>query len=540
MLMAATAAAVVGMAAVVGTAVVAPAARADTAPTSPTTPATVSADALPTVQINGVVWSQVTVGTTVYATGNFTAARPPGSAPGANLTTRKNLLAYSLTTGNLITTFARGLNAQGIVVARSPDGSRLYVGGDFTTVDGAPHVRIAAFNTATGALIASFAPSFNARVKAIAATNTTVYVGGSFTTANGVARTRLAAVNASNGALLSWAPTADDATVTSMVLAPSGREVIVGGQFSTLNLKHSRGLGALNPTTGASVPWAATSTVINSGITAGITSLRTDGQQVYGTGFSIKTGNLEGAFAANPDTGVIRWIEDCHGDSYDTFATGSVVYVVSHSHFCGNIGDFPETTPRSFYRATAFTTLPTGTIAHNTGGTYHDFFGNPDPTQLDWYPTLAIGAFTGQNQAAWSATGNASYLALGGEFPTVNGTAQQGLVRFAVRSLAPNKVGPRPAATLTPTVVAGAGTATLTWRATFDQDNQALTYAVVRDGLTATPVHTTTVGSTFWREPAISFRDTGLASGSKHSYRIFVHDPLGNANSGSSVTATIG
>src|SRR4051794_24778641 len=46
------------------------------------TPATVSADALPTWQINGVVWSQVLVGNTVYVTGSFTKARPPGVAAG--------------------------------------------------------------------------------------------------------------------------------------------------------------------------------------------------------------------------------------------------------------------------------------------------------------------------------------------------------------------------------------------------------------------------------------------------------------------------
>ncbi|MEV4257270.1 hypothetical protein AB0J52_29285, partial [Spirillospora sp. NPDC049652] len=49
-------------------------AAADTAPASGT-PATMSADPLPTWQVDGVVWSMATVGDTVYATGNFSKAR---------------------------------------------------------------------------------------------------------------------------------------------------------------------------------------------------------------------------------------------------------------------------------------------------------------------------------------------------------------------------------------------------------------------------------------------------------------------------------
>ena len=51
----------------------------DTQP--PSGPATVSTDPLDTVQVNGVVWTQVIVGTTVYAAGSFTTARPAGAAP---------------------------------------------------------------------------------------------------------------------------------------------------------------------------------------------------------------------------------------------------------------------------------------------------------------------------------------------------------------------------------------------------------------------------------------------------------------------------
>src|SRR4029453_18916974 len=61
-------------------------AAADTAPTSPNVPETVSSDPLPTVQINGVVWDQVVVGDRVYATGQFTQARPGGRGAGPHTT----------------------------------------------------------------------------------------------------------------------------------------------------------------------------------------------------------------------------------------------------------------------------------------------------------------------------------------------------------------------------------------------------------------------------------------------------------------------
>ena len=101
-----------------------PAAQADTAPATGV-PATVSADALPTWQINGVVWSQVLVGNTVYVTGSFTKARPPGVAVGgAGEIDAQNIFAYDIRTGNPISNFSHSLNAQGLTIAASPDGSR--------------------------------------------------------------------------------------------------------------------------------------------------------------------------------------------------------------------------------------------------------------------------------------------------------------------------------------------------------------------------------------------------------------------------------
>src|SRR4051812_18971216 len=173
-------------------------ALADTRPTtaSATTPVTVSADALPTVQIDGVAWAQAVVGNTVYVGGAFSSARPAGAAAGTNETPRSNLLAYDIRTGALLTGFAHAVNGQILAVTASPDGSRVYVAGDFTEIDGQVRKRVAAFDTATGALVADWAPNVQSQVRALAVTKDTVYLGGSITAVGGVSRSRLAAVSA--------------------------------------------------------------------------------------------------------------------------------------------------------------------------------------------------------------------------------------------------------------------------------------------------------------------------------------------------------
>ena len=62
--------------------IAAPEAGAVPAPPAQQTATGVTADALPTVQINGVVWSQAVVGNTVYVGGNFANARPAGCGAG--------------------------------------------------------------------------------------------------------------------------------------------------------------------------------------------------------------------------------------------------------------------------------------------------------------------------------------------------------------------------------------------------------------------------------------------------------------------------
>jgi trimeric autotransporter adhesin len=517
-------------------------ARADTAPPSGT-PATVSADALPTWQVNGVVWSMVVVGSTVYATGSFTKARPPGTSAGSSQeVARANLLAFNIATGNL-TSFKHSLNGQGLRVARSPDGSRVYVGGDFTTVDGKSRRHLVAFSTATGALVSSFAPSVSGRVSGIAATNSRVFFGGNFSSVNGSARTSLAAVSASSGATIStWKPKPDGG-VTAMVLSPDASRVIVGGHFTKLNGVAAYGMGSLSATTGATGAWAANKTIRDGGPNGAITSLTADATLIYGAGYAFGSGaNFEGTFAAAPISGTIEWLNDCHGDTYDVRAIGQVAYSVSHAHDCSAIGQFPETSPRTWHHALATTTYASGT---NKGPDSYgwNYDGIPAAGLLHWYPSLAIGSYTGQYQAAWAVTGTSNYVVLGGEFPKVEGKAQQGLTRFAVSSIAPNKTGPIASGWTAPSASAlSGGKVKLTWRATWDHDNNRLTYQVLRDG-ESTPIFVSApVKSSFWILPTLTFTDSGLASGSSHTYQIRAVDPFGNtatSPTSSAVTVTV-
>lgn len=537
--------AVAGVAAVVVlgvTVAVAPTASADPGAVASRGSEGVTADTLPTAQIDGVVWSQAVRGDVVYAGGSFTSARPAGAAPGVSTVPRGNLMSYSISTGAL-GSFGPTLNGQVKTVTVSPDGSRLYVGGDFTTVNGQSRYRIAAFDTNSGALVSAFAPGVDTTVNSIVATNSVVYVGGAFSNANGVPRSRLAAFSAATGALLGWAPTADNNDVQAMVLTPDGSKLVVGGSFTALNGSASAyGMGAVNASTGALMPWAAASTVKNGGVRAAILSLSTDGTTIYGTGYVYGSGgNLEGTFAADPKDGAIKWIEDCFGDTYDNFPMNGIVYTVSHAHDCTRVGGFPGTTnPATFKFALGFTSQATGTLATNQVAGYPNFGGQPSPSMVNWFPELAEGSYTGQSQAAWSVSGNGKYLVLGGEFPTANGKSQQGLVRLAVPGTAPSKSGPVDSgyffqttqSALSPTSV------NVRWTANWDRDDQNLKYELIRNGDDDHPVYAVTAASQFWNRPTLSFTDNSVQAGTTYNYYVRATDPDGNSVRGDYTTVT--
>lgn len=521
-------------------------ASAEVFPTDPTLPTSVSADPLPTTQIDGVAWTQKILGGTVYVGGSFANARPAGAAAGTQLSARANLLSYDLQTGVLLP-WNPGANADVRSITTSPDGTRIYVAGQFSQIAGATRYRVAAFSASTGALIGNWQPVVNGRVDAIAATDSTVYFTGEFSSVGGVARSKVAAVSAADGSVLPFSATvAGGYGGKGIVISPDGSKVVFDGSFTSVNgsTNPGRGIAALDASTGASLPWLMNSLLRDGGGTAAFLSLASDSDSVYGTGFDYggtAEDGFEGSFRANWSDGSLVWMQDCHGDTYGVAPVGDIVYSVSHSHYCGNVGGFPQTDPWTFSHSLAFSKSPSGPLIAPDPMGYRSFAGQQAPSLLHWYLKWDVGTYTGISQAAWTVTGNSNFVIFGGEFPKVQGRSQQGLVRFANRASAPNKIGPSSQSTGwgLSAISVRQGQVRLNWPANFDPDDAMLHYSLYRRDLgTSKPIYQTDLESNFWTTPRMSYADTAVTAGTTYQYLIRATDPRGNTTTSEWVTVT--
>jgi hypothetical protein len=158
----------------------------------------------------------------------------------------------------------------GQVDAMTVNGNTLYIGGQFSTVNGQSRKNLAAFNLTNGQLLA-WAPTVsgttatfdNTRVATMEVKDNVLYIGGIFLeiTANGVStpRANLAALNTTNGAPTTWNPVVGSGTSTSqhvLSLDVDGNTVYVGGLFTQVGGQSRTGMAAIDVTSGAIQPWA--------------------------------------------------------------------------------------------------------------------------------------------------------------------------------------------------------------------------------------------------------------------------------------------
>ncbi|MFA1545204.1 PKD domain-containing protein [Actinomadura chokoriensis] len=198
------------------------------------------ADHTPNV-LDGDVKSIVKIGGKIYVGGSFTQVKEPGA--NKPTLTRDRLFAFDAATGAIDPNFAPSLNkGEASVLLPAPDGQSVYVGGNFSEINGVRHFVLARLNAQTGAPIDSFDPQLDARVRDLRFAGGRLYVAGTFATAGGVARAGLATLNPQTGARDDFADlniagtqTGDGVTqIYKMDVSPDGSKLVGIGNFNSV------------------------------------------------------------------------------------------------------------------------------------------------------------------------------------------------------------------------------------------------------------------------------------------------------------------
>jgi hypothetical protein len=227
---------------------------------------------------DGTVRAYAVVGSKVVVGGTFTQVQGAGTSKVYSVT---GLFAYDKATGAIDTSFGapqlrknstdtNGNLLPGEVYALQPgDNGTVYVGGYFTTVNGATVRSLARLKLADGSNDTTFKGGLgsNAGVRALVRRGDHLYAGGTFRNIGGANRTVLARLNATTGAadanfnITPAAPMNGGALkVESIAVNPQDTKVVFDGNFTTVSGSARSQVAMLNvtDTSAALSGWATT------------------------------------------------------------------------------------------------------------------------------------------------------------------------------------------------------------------------------------------------------------------------------------------
>ena len=213
-----------------------------------------------TVVFESLVWDFAEIDGVVYVAGRFGGVQDGYNRP---LQSQPYLAAFDADTGDWIPSFAPQLD--GPAFSLETDGTRLYVGGEFTTVNGTATGPLAAL-TPNGALAGGFDADISwtagtAVVMDLDIANGSLYAGGNFAWAGGDFAPRLAKLDLVTGSHdTAFGGAASGARVWTLEASESGDRLYVGGYFEVLNGQSLKWFGALDGLTGELVPGVAQGT----------------------------------------------------------------------------------------------------------------------------------------------------------------------------------------------------------------------------------------------------------------------------------------
>lgn len=189
--------------------------------------------------LDGDVLAIAVIGDTVVLGGNFSKVE---AASGGPVLTRNRILAFNRTTGVIDTAFAPVLDATVRTLAPGPDGQSVYVGGQFTVVNGVPASKVTRLGLADGRPVPGFsAGSVNALVYDLKVAGGRLFIAGQFTKVGGKPRSLIAELNPDTGAVkgkpgpvFSGTHNGGPTFIYKFDVNPDGRTLVAIGNFSTV------------------------------------------------------------------------------------------------------------------------------------------------------------------------------------------------------------------------------------------------------------------------------------------------------------------
>ncbi|HEX5878241.1 MAG TPA: hypothetical protein VF468_07965 [Actinomycetota bacterium] len=183
---------------------------------------------------SGAVHKFVQVGGTMYAGGAFSSvSTPAGVSPGGTFA-RSNIVAFNASTG-VISSFAPNVNGE--VWALASDGTSLWIGGTFTSVNGTARRGVAKLNRTTGAVDTAFNANLaSGKVTELALVGGRLLAGGTFPG-------KLRAVNPGTGANTGYLNLSISGSVTDnagpvevyrFAVNPAGTRLVAVGNFTSV------------------------------------------------------------------------------------------------------------------------------------------------------------------------------------------------------------------------------------------------------------------------------------------------------------------
>jgi PKD repeat protein len=191
--------------------------------------------------LDGQIDSIWQIGSKVIIGGTFSQIAN-STSNGGTVYNRSNIAAFDATTGVVDTSFAPVLNAPVEVVVPAGDGTSVYVGGSFNTVNGTNRRKVARIDLASGELVEPFnANGVNGIVRDIRVSGGEVYIAGLFTWVGGYPRTYLASLDGQTGNVTDHIDVPIDGVhnggtskVTKIDITPDGSRLLIMGNFTTV------------------------------------------------------------------------------------------------------------------------------------------------------------------------------------------------------------------------------------------------------------------------------------------------------------------